>query len=480
MLSTMALLAAAATVNFGNDIGQVRPELHGSGFAPQICSCSKESVDLIRSMGFSACRTHDWALTNPNQRVCDYFHIFPLINLDANDPKNYVFGPTDYLLGRARNELGADIFFRLGTSIEHSGPKVHFNSLIPEDFDKVADVFAGIVRHYNKGWANGKEWGIKYWEIWNEPDGHNNMWCLPDGDGNNFYKTKEDKADYEARRTKRERLFAEFYAKCIKRIKGEFPEVKVGGPALCYYNEKYFAALLEECKKQGVAPDFISWHHYTHDPDIILKSAEKARKFCDEMGFPNCELIVNEWHYFGKHYSWGDLRSSDPAKRAKAWEGPGSHNGIESSCFNLTALAGMQTSKLAQAYYYGCMYTGAWGFMDGGRNLYKVYYGLKLFGDLVKKYKTICESTCDGKGITALALKSADGSQRAVLVIDYGAKAKSIELGVAGVPEGAKAKAWIHDYKRNFEPVPAKAGADGKIVLEKADENSAAFLVTFE
>ena len=115
MISTMALLAAAATVNFGNEVGKIRPELHSSGFAPQICSCSKESVDLIRSMGFTACRTHDWALTNPNQRVCDYFHIFPLIQLDANDPANYVFGPTDYLLGRARNELGADIFFRLGT-----------------------------------------------------------------------------------------------------------------------------------------------------------------------------------------------------------------------------------------------------------------------------------------------------------------------------------------------------------------------------
>ena len=27
-----------------------------------------------------------------------------------------------------------------------------------------------VVMHYNKGWANGFHYGIRYWEIWNEPD----------------------------------------------------------------------------------------------------------------------------------------------------------------------------------------------------------------------------------------------------------------------------------------------------------------------
>ena len=164
-MTTSLLLAAALTVNFGEATGALRPELHSSGFGPQICSCPKESIDIIKSMGFKSARTHDWALINPNERVCDYFHIFPLMHLDAKDPKNYVFGPTDYLLKRTREETGNDIFYRLGTSIEHSGPKVHFNSLIPEDFEKVAESFAGTIRHYNRGWANGHKWNIQYWEL---------------------------------------------------------------------------------------------------------------------------------------------------------------------------------------------------------------------------------------------------------------------------------------------------------------------------
>ena len=161
-MSILSLAAAAAlAANFGETVGKIRPEIHSSGFGPTICSQTEQDLADLKSMGFKYARTHDWALINANQRVCDYFHIFPLMHLDAKDPANYVFGPTDYLLKRTREEVGHDIFFRLGTSIEHSGPKVHFNARIPEDFDKVAEIFAGIVRHYNRGWANGKKWDIE-------------------------------------------------------------------------------------------------------------------------------------------------------------------------------------------------------------------------------------------------------------------------------------------------------------------------------
>ena len=160
---------AAASADFAVETGVVRPELHSSGFGPTICSQTAQDLADVKSMGFKCARTHDWAGINANQRVCDYFHTFPLMHLDATKPENYCFGPTDYLLMRTREEAGLDVFFRLGTTIEHSGKKVHFNSLIPEDFEKVAEIFAGTVRHYNRGWANGHDWGIKYWEIWNEP-----------------------------------------------------------------------------------------------------------------------------------------------------------------------------------------------------------------------------------------------------------------------------------------------------------------------
>ena len=476
MTTSMLILAAAVTANFDADIGKIRPELHSSGFGPQICSCPQTLIDSVKAMGFKAARTHDWALINPNERVCDYFHIFPLMHLDATDPKNYVFGPTDYLLKRTREETGLDVFYRLGTSIEHSGTKVHFNTLIPEDFDKVAEVFAGTIRHYNRGWANGFNWGIKYWEIWNEPDGHNNMWCLPDGDGERHATTPALQADLKARDQRRRDLFVKFYVTCLKRIKREFPEVKVGGPALCSMKKEYFTALLKACKEAGVAPDFISWHHYTKDPAMIMNAIETGRKLCDDFGFTDCELIINEWHFMG--YGFGQLRSTDPEVIRKVWSGPASHNGIDSSCFNLTMLAKFQTSKLDQAYYYGCRPIGSWGYMDEFKRKYKVYYGLKMFGDFVRDHKVICESAADGNGITALAAKSEDGARRSLLVVDYRAKVDEIAVDVKGVAADGEVRGWVHDYARDCEPFATRISG-GKITLKKGDANSAAFLLTF-
>ena len=467
---------AGLTADFTAETGKIRPELHSSGFGPTICSQTAQDLADVKAMGFAFARTHDWALINPNERVCDYFHIFPLMHLDATDPKNYVFGPTDYLLKRTREETGLDVFYRLGTSIEHSGKKIHFNSLIPEDFDKVAEIFAGTVRHYNRGWANGHKWNVRYWEIWNEPDGNNNMWCLPEGDEDGWeLKTPEDKAKFEKRRS----LFVKFFVTVLKRLKSEFgDEIKVGGPAMCSFREIWFRPILAACKEAGVAPDFISWHGYANRPMQYNEDAEKAAKLLASFGFEKCETIVNEWHYFGyQDYTWGDMqRCSDPKVKARIWSGPRSHNGIHSACFTLAALSNLQRSKLSQAYYYGCRHVGSWGFKDEMQNKYKVFYALKMFGDLVKNYPTMCASTSEG-AYTTLAVKSADGAKKALLVVDYGGKARTLTLDVKGV-SAVKACTAL-DYTRDLAQHPATL-KDGQLTLEKADDNSAAFFVEFE
>ena len=89
-MNVMLMLAVAAMADFGHETGKVRPELHSSGFGPTICSQTAQDLEDVKAMGFKYARTHDWALVNSNQRVCDYFHIFPLMHLDAKDPKNYI------------------------------------------------------------------------------------------------------------------------------------------------------------------------------------------------------------------------------------------------------------------------------------------------------------------------------------------------------------------------------------------------------
>lgn len=62
------------------------------------------------------------------------------------------------------------------------------NTQIP-DAELHCGISAPVIRHYNEGWADGYHYGIKYWEIWNEPDngdpGHNQMWM---GTAEQFYE----------------------------------------------------------------------------------------------------------------------------------------------------------------------------------------------------------------------------------------------------------------------------------------------------
>jgi len=474
MISSI-LIAVTLCADFGSETGQIRPELHSSGFGPTICSQTAQDLEDVRAMGFKAARTHDWALINPNQRVCDYFHLFPLMHLDPRDPKNYVFGPTDYLLKRTREEAGLDIFYRLGTSIEHSGHKIHFNALIPDDFDRVAEIFAATVRHYNRGWANGHRWGIKYWEIWNEPEGIESMWS-PAGGTEGLPLAELTKKRVECRAK-----FVTFFVAVLRRLKAEFgDEIKVGGPALQTYRESWFRPLLSACKLAGVKPDFISWHGYGNDPSVFVREADAARKLCDEFGFSECELILDEWHYFGRDdYSWADMqRCSDPLVKARIWTGPRSHNGIHSACFTLASLANLQRSKMSQAYYYGCRHVGSWGFKDEHQAKYKVFYGLKLFGDIVRNYPMMCESVSEGS-VTTLAVKSADGLKKGLLVVDYGGAAQRLSVAVKGVAADAKVTCALLDETHDLAPHSATF-SEGKLHLEKTNGNSAAFWIEFD
>ena len=458
-------MTITAKADFTKATGKIRPALHSSGWAPRSYPRSIQNDDgAVKALNMTYARTHDWALVNSGQRVIDYQYIFPLIDKDPKDPSNYYFAPTDHLIQLSR-DIGLKIFYRLGTSIEHTGD-IHFNAEMPKDFDKVAEIFAGIVRHYNKGWANGKKWNIEYWELWNEPDGITNMWCET-GKG-----WSEEHAKYMRGK------FVEFFVTCLKRLKSEFPKIKVGGPALCGMNAEYFKAILDACKKEGVAPDFISWHYYGNDPGAMIDAAERARKLCDSYGFKKCELILNEWHYI---LTWDGIhgRNSTPAMVKRALDGPTGHNNIDSAAFTLTSLARFQSSKLDQAYYYGCSHQGHWGYMDQYKMFNKNWYACKLFGEIVKDFPKMCASASDCGTVTTLAVKSADGKKSGLLVVDYRGTNQVLNIEVKGMAKAKYVSAIVLDDTRdNF---PCEVGwRDGVLTLVKPDKNSAAFFVTFE
>ena len=196
---------AIVTVDFSRKDGKIRA-LNGANLAPPL-AVQASGLNLntsYKALKIPYARLHDVPLDNPGMRLVDIQHIFGNWEADASDPKNYYFEQTDDYIRNCR-ELGTDIIFRLGTSIEHSVN--HYYAHPPKDFEKWTEICLNIIRHYNEGWANGHHWNIRYWEIWNEPNIKRQMWS---GTMEDYYR---------------------LYVTSAKRIKSEFPDLKVGGPA---------------------------------------------------------------------------------------------------------------------------------------------------------------------------------------------------------------------------------------------------------
>ncbi|HTX24007.1 MAG TPA: hypothetical protein VMD03_05075 [Steroidobacteraceae bacterium] len=196
--------------------------------------------------------------------------IYPDASADPNDPRSYHFGPTDRLVASIVN-VGAQAIFRLGRS-ETS------DVTPPKDFDRYASVAEHIVLHYNRGWANGYRDGLRYWEIWNEPDLGKLFWG---GTPQRYY---------------------ELYAKLARAVKRADPSALVGGPTLAKPNDAtpYRDGFLRFVRAAHVPLDFYSWHWYATDSDDPLdfvRIGRAVRERLDRFGFEHTLSVLDEWNY---------------------------------------------------------------------------------------------------------------------------------------------------------------------------------------
>lgn len=200
----------------------------------------------------------------------DVLTLFPDPNADPNNPASYRFGPTDKLITSIVN-VGAQVLFRVGRS-EGADPTP------PANFDHYAAIVKHMVLHYNKGWANGFHYGIRYWEIWNEPDLGKLFWS----------GTPEQ--------------YVDLYTKLARAIKEADPEALVGGPAIAKPNDhtEYRDGFMRALKANRAPFDFYSWHWYatdSNDPRDFVRIAQDLRTRLNNLGLQKTQSFLTEWNY---------------------------------------------------------------------------------------------------------------------------------------------------------------------------------------
>ena len=431
-------------MNFEKKLGAIKP-MHAVGQAP-LLGINTERFRYLKEANIPYSRLHDVGGWFGGNMFVDIPNIFRDFDADVNDPESYDFTYTDIII-KGLVENNCEPIYRLGVTIENFAEIKPYRIFPPKDMKKWAVICEHIIRHYNEGWADGFYYGIKYWEIWNEPDGHrivekNTMW----------------------RGTKEE--FFELYKTTSLHLRNCFGEaIKIGGFASCgFYKIKekqdvtgaafgvqkeltdwdirinYFIEFFEDfvafVKAEELPFDFFSYHSYSSVKDNI-KMQSYAEKYLEDAGFGNVEIHLNEWN-------------TNTNRQTR---------GTSLACSSAVALmCAMQNMKMSMMCYYDArIAVSPYGGLFNPLTLepFCTYYGFKAFGKLYA-LGTQVECSTDGEDLYALA--ASDGKTGGIVISNLG---EGCEINI---PLKNNANAYLIDEDNCFAEIKIN---ENSVVLEK-------------
>ena len=298
----------------------------------------------------------------------------------------------------------------------------------PKDFAKWAVICEHIIRHYTEGWADGFHYDIEYWEIWNEPDldpddsTHKRCWG---GTAAQFY---------------------ELYCIAHKHLKSCFPHLKIGGPAVAGLRPEWLDGFFNALNKNGIVPDFFSWHRYDKNPRRLVEKVRYARELLDKYGFGETESILNEWNY------------------VRGWEGDDweytlkSEKNIKGASYIAAVIESCQYEPLDMLMYYDARPSGMNGMFSTDRicDKLKGYYPIYMFNQLYVLDSAVealtdnddvyaCAAVGDGEAAVMLTHYSDDDEKRAEEV--------EVDLSGFGAEDGCVIEYYLLDESHDLELV---------------------------
>jgi hypothetical protein len=279
-LVTVLTASAQVTVFPDSPVGPIK-KMNAVNNGPEKPNPNSSTTNFpsYKAAEFPYARLHDAPINWNWAHTVDISCVFPDFDADVNDPASYDFTLTDELLAHIQ-QAGTKIFYRLGQSIEWWSKK--YGVMPPKDYKKWAQICEHIIRHYNEGWADGYHWDIQYWEIWNEPDGG-----FKDG------RWKENKSPTWNASDKE---FFKFYELVANYLNKRFPDLKIGGPALCE-NDEWAEDFLKYMSEKKVEMDYFSYHLYASSPQQFATKNATIKSLLDKYGYSGVEMILNEWNY---------------------------------------------------------------------------------------------------------------------------------------------------------------------------------------
>ena len=415
-------------VDFNNRTGRKIRPMHGVGQPPILRGepgVNPKLFHYLQEAGIPYSRLHDVAGSYGGGVFVDVPNIFPDFDADVNDPASYSFKHTDILI-RELYRFGVEPVYRLGITIENSANIKAFHVFPPKDFKKWAEICEHIIMHYNEGWADGFNYGITYWEIWNEPD----VVFNPDNIAQTWHGTDTE--------------FFEFFKTAATHLKSRFGDsIRVGGYAsigfggferldpdaegVTYpeytdyddpewkraYRIDYAHRFLAFARDNNVPLDFFSWHCYSDiGPELILACEKHCRRILSKYGFDNVPDFLNEWN----------TERRDVRRRSSP----------ETAANTFAVMLGSQRNETAMLNYYDAgigqgVYRGL--FNPDTHYPYKNYYAFKSFNEAYRLGDEV-SSELIGEGLYVIAAR--DERHGVILISNTNDEPFALKFNVSG------------------------------------------------
>ncbi len=434
--------SATVRVDFSIPTGSIKP-MHGMCNGP--VSYGADISDEFRQIGVPFVR-FDCTDTAISEYAVDISRIFKNFDADPSDPENYDFAYTDRCVEAALLS-GAQVIYRLGESRDLFGSAKTVEC--PENIDTLARVCVNIIRHYNDGWANGRHYEIKYFELWNCGD--------------------DSSADIE------------LYGRLANAVKLYDESLRVGGMSFASFS--HAREILRACKKNRIPLDFVTVDCFSGDPERVGEDAERFVSYAKELGFDTLELIVGKWAYVDAD-ALGDaslprtLASNGDIMREKRRKMFLSQRSVKGAAYSAALMLrlGEVDGMTATCYYDAqpaispfCALTDKLGVAE------KPFYAFRAFGELFRaKNSVLCAvdrpEAYAHNGIFASAALSDDG-KGVVMIASFGG-CGVVDLRLDGISENVyTADVYMLDGVKNMEladSVPV-SGMKKRLVLNVSE-----------
>ena len=369
---------------------------------------------------------------------------------DANDDRNYVWGPSDALM-KAMKDGAFEPMLRLGGEWENHSKTHDFKG--PQNSTQEANWIVAaskVATRYRGQYA--------YLDIWTE---------FP---GPKFWDRDNDE-------------FLPFWAQAYRAIKHAAPEARVGGPGfsgaatgqLAGGEQKGIARrFVKGLYEQKVRPDWIGWHLFTNDPAEYVQAGRAYRQLLDGTGefsdvpwardhfFAGVELVVDA---LGTTERLEKHEKVDPEIVRQL------HEGARGASVLAASLIAIQSTDSTRAYWYRAgdlapkagKAAGSWlGLFagDAAATPKKSAYAARLWGKFSSEYPVpVSVAQPSGEGVWAELASSAGG--KAVFLANTSGSSVTVDRG--GIHEGTPKTGWFVDEKR--DGTAAEGLSDGRISL---------------